>query len=311
MEARIRLSLLISGFILGALGSASAQAPAIHEEFNGWTGATSPDGVWRRNGNWTATGGNLFTLDNCTFSPSFEGKPGGYLTLTVKAGKKEGGEIQTLGGGSGIGFKCNYGYYEVRMKLPKVPGICASFFRIGNQYAGNPEIDVEFLTPDFANTPGQGKVRCMLHPGNGGPRNLPFNPSEDFHRYGFLFTPQRVQWTADGKVIQTIESVALGGDGIIMMNAWTGNPDWGGGPPAQDAHTVYDWVKYWPGATSIPVEASSVQSTLQLPANGPRFGRLFLLSGENRLGAAVRDGADSRYYGITGRWMGGMHEGNQ
>jgi beta-glucanase (GH16 family) len=146
------------------------------------------------------------------------------------------------------------------MKLPAVPGICASFFRIGNQYSGDPEIDLEFLTPDFAGTPGKGKVRCMLHPGNsGGARNLPFNPSEDFHVYGFLFTPERVQWTAERQVVQTIENVALGGDGIIMMNAWTGNPDWGGGPPAQDARTVYDWVKFWPGATTIPADGAAIR----------------------------------------------------
>jgi beta-glucanase (GH16 family) len=276
------------GFAIASAGSgrAQGQAPAIFEEFNGWSGTTSPDGVWRRNGDWTGTGGNLFTLANATFSAADEGKPGGYLTLTVKAGKLEGGEVQTMGGGNGIGYACDYGYYETRMKLPKVPGICASFFRIGKEYDGNPEIDLEFLTPDFANTPGKGKVRCMLHPGDlGGPQALPFNPSEGFHRYGFLFTPERVQWTADGKVIQTVEKVALGGHGILMMNAWTGNPNWGGGPPSQDAQAVYDWVKYWPGATAIPADAAPVR-----PAH--RSGR-----------KASRPGAGE--YGLTGRRLGG------
>ena len=43
--------------------------------------------------------------------------------------------------------------------------------------------------------------------------------------------------------------------GYIMMNTWSsGNPNFGGGPPAQDATSVYDWVKFYPNATSIPAE---------------------------------------------------------
>jgi beta-glucanase (GH16 family) len=151
----------------------------------------------------------------------------------------------------------------------------------------------------------------MLHPGNlGGPQSLPFNPSEDFHRYGFLFTPQRVQWTADGKVIQTLENVALGGDGILMMNAWTGNPNWGGGPPAQDVHAVYDWVKYWPGATGIPADASPVRAVSQPPMRASRSRLAFPVSPAraeyaDRLGtvAIMREGAGRGYYGLSGRWL--------
>jgi hypothetical protein len=305
MANRIGIYGLYLAFVLAALVRARAQAPAIYEEFNGWSGTTSPDGIWRRNGDWTATGGNLFTLDDATFSPTYAGKPGGYLTLTVKAGKLQGGEVQTMGGGDGIGFKCNYGYYETRMKLPNIPGICASFFRIGKEYDGNPEIDLEFLTPDFANTPGKGKVRCMLHPGDGGPQNLPFNPSEDFHRYGFLFTPNRVQWTADGKVIQSLDNVALGGDGIIMMNAWTGNANWGGGPPAQDVEAIYDWVKYWPGATAIPADAAEVRPTLQAARGASRSYLIFPLSMEGMSGIAAHgEGTRAGIFGLTGRRLG-------
>jgi beta-glucanase (GH16 family) len=303
MQKRLGINGLYFAFAMAAFGRAQGEAPTLYEEFNGWSGAASPDGNWRRNGDWTATGGNLFTLANTAFSADYEGKPGGYLTLTVKAGKLEGGEVQTLGGGSGIGYQCDYGYYETRMKLPNVPGICASFFRIGKEYDGNPEIDLEFLTPDFAGTPGKGKVRCMLHPGDlGGPQNLPFNPSEDFHRYGFLFTPQRVQWTADGKVIQTLENVALGGDGIIMMNAWTGNPDWGGGPPNEDVHVIYDWVKYWPGATAIPAEASDVRPTARTWHHASRAYLIYPSAKERVAAIAARpDGPQSGIFDFIGR----------
>ncbi len=37
----------------------------------------------------------------------------------------------------------------------------------------------------------------------------------------------------------------------IMMNAWTGNPSWGGGPPSQDATSHYDFVKFYDGANDV------------------------------------------------------------
>jgi hypothetical protein len=36
------------------------------------------------------------------------------------------------------------------------------------------------------------------------------------------------------------------------MNSWTGNKNWGGLAPAQDAITIYDWVKFYPNVTSVP-----------------------------------------------------------
>ena len=41
-----------------------------------------------------------------------------------------------------------------------------------------------------------------------------------------------------------------------MMNSWTGNQFWGGLAPAQDADSVYDWVKFYPDVTSVPGSGS-------------------------------------------------------
>jgi beta-glucanase (GH16 family) len=241
---------------LGLFVAASGQTPEpqIFEEFDGWTGVNSPDGIWRRNGNWNATGGNLMALDNCTITSTYEGEPGGYLILTVRAGVLEGGEIQTWGEeGSDLG----YGYYEVRMKVSGISGCCNSFFWKEVNY-GPGEIDLEFLTNETWSS-DDGAVWCMLHPGNyGGRQSFPFDPSEDFHRYGFLFQEGRIDWTADGEIIQTITDPPTpipDTRGYIMMNAWTGNANWGGGPPEVDASCIYDWVKFWPDVTSIPSEA--------------------------------------------------------
>jgi hypothetical protein len=112
-----------------------------------------------------------------------------------------------------------------------------------------------------------------------------------------------VQWTADGKVIQTLDNVALGGDGIIMMNAWTGNPNWGGGPPAQDASVIYDWVKYWPGATAIPADAAEVRLSPRAARSASGAYLIFPFPLEGMTGVmAHRDGTGN--YGLTGRRLG-------
>ena len=244
---------------LSMMSEGNAQTtPQIFEEFNGWTGVTSPDGVWRRNGDWTGTGNNLLTLADAVVSTTSNGVSGGYLTLTVKANKLEGGEIQTIGT---VGSALGYGYYEVRMKVSSVSGCCNSFFWKEVNY-GPGEIDLEFLTNETW-TSTNGQVHCQLHNSNydgGGPKTFPFDPSAQFHRYGFLWTADKIDWTADGQVIQTLSgpsSSIPATKGYIMMNAWTGNANLGGGPPTQDAPCVYDWVKFWPGVTSIPSEAST------------------------------------------------------
>ena len=231
----------------------------VNEEFDfTWDGSDSPDGLWRRS-SWVATGGNLFTWDNAITLPSYTGATGGVLQLTVQAGILQGGELQTVGEHGG---DFGYGYYEVRMKVTSVPGCCVSFFWIQAPDYGPEEIDIEFLTNESWTT-GSGTVHYTIHPDWEGndtavTQTLDFNPSADFHRYGFLRTWNRISYTVDGIVVRTFTHPPCNNiarqKGYIMMNAWTGNANWGGGPPAEDAVSVYDWVKFFPGATSVPLD---------------------------------------------------------
>jgi hypothetical protein len=224
--------------------------PTIYEEFNPWSGNTSPDGVWRIAGVWTGTGGNVLDPALAKLTSTYAGESSsGFLSLTVKANEMRGSEIQTLAG-------YGYGYYEVRMKVSPTPGICDSFFWIEAPSYGSREWDVEFLTNEpWISSSSSGKVHYTIHPsGKSYIANLPFNPSKGFHRYGFLWTPGKIDYTIDGQLSYSFTDASLNSSakGFIMMNAWTGNPNWGGGPPTQDATTVYDWVKFYAGATSIP-----------------------------------------------------------
>ena len=99
--------------VLSAVTSHS-QTPQIFQEFNPWTGNTSPDGIWRKNGVWVATGGNTFDPARCILTSTYTGESSsGFLTLRSLANSLNGAEIQTLP-------KYKYGYYETRLKLTGV-----------------------------------------------------------------------------------------------------------------------------------------------------------------------------------------------
>ena len=235
--------------------------PALFQDFNpGWTNNTSQDGLWKINGIWVGTGQNTFDPANVTFTETYPGeKSKGFMYFKSKANATNGSEIQTLASGPCYG----YGYYEVRMKVTSVGdpatnrGVCASFFWKKKDY-GAAEWDFEFLTNDkWITSPDSGQVTMNYHLDDNRSKvhyqDLPFSPSKGFHRYGFLWQPTRVDWTVDGKIVYRFEDPGVASEpGYIMMNSWTGNKNWGGLPPTEDAVTVYDWVKFYPNVTSVP-----------------------------------------------------------
>jgi beta-glucanase (GH16 family) len=244
--------------------SAPGASPLIFEDFNPWSGTVSPDGIWRIAGTWTGTGNNTLQPGNVSFTDTYPGQSDkGFMSLTVPAGSPlRGAELQSL---TTPGY--SYGYYEVRMETANVKGGgVASFFWIEQPNYGSHEWDIEFtLSDSWAGTTNPGRVSFTTHPlDNTQWVNLGFNPSQAFHDYGFLWTPGRIDFTVDGQVVRTVTDPELKTDatGYIMMNTWSsGNPNFGGGPPPQDATSVYDWVKFYPGATSIPADTGSTAGT--------------------------------------------------
>jgi beta-glucanase (GH16 family) len=236
-------------------------AQAINEEFNPWSGNISPDGVWRLAGDWFGTGNNQFGLERETLTSSFPGETSdGFLNLTITPSTNplQGGEIQTTHG-------YGYGLYEVRMEPSAVPGGVASFFLMGAPNYQGPEFDIEFLLG------AHNQVTFSDHPLGGSGfatfYNLGFDPTAAFHTYGINWIPGPTAGTAtvqdlvDGQVVhsETSSGFLPPPDGnFIMMNAWSGNANFGGGPPAQNSTTVYDWVHFTPyGETPPPPPPSA------------------------------------------------------
>lgn len=222
------------------------ETPLIFEQFSG-----VPDtNIWQVSGNWVGTGGNQLQLANTTFS-------GGQMHLKVPAGLPlRGAELQSL---TTPGY--SYGFYAARIKTANVHnGGVVSFFWIEQPDYGPHEWDIEFtLSDSWAGTSNNGRVSFTTHPlDNTQWVNLGFNPSEDFHEYGFLWTPGQIQFTVDGVIVRTVVNAVLNTNalGYIMMNTWSGISNFGGGPPVVDAISHYDSVKFYPGATSV-IDASA------------------------------------------------------
>jgi beta-glucanase (GH16 family) len=173
--------------------------------------------------------------------------------MTVPANTMGGAEIKTF-----RKKDYHFGLYECRMKCSNTPGVVQAFFWQADGGNNSGEIDIEFLTKEFGS--GTGKVHFTTHPkpanqGHFDPRHqqiidLDFNPADAFHVYGFHWTEQVLTCYVDGDSVCVFNksegAVIPNVPGLIWLNTWTGNPNFGGGPPTADATQIFDWVKFWP-----------------------------------------------------------------
>ncbi len=178
----------------------------------------------------------------------------GELVLTVKEGfPARGGSIQSK-------KEFGFGRWVARVRPSPVPGVLNSIFtkdwddmtqkdKEGDGRMG--EIDFEFLTYTFEE--GKGEVHLAIHlldKSNLWSREivLDFNPSDDFHEWGFDVLPDRVVWHVDGKHIFTWlydEENKIDPMYEFFFNAWS-MEKWIKGPAVADAHYHIDWVKFYP-----------------------------------------------------------------
>lgn len=174
------------------------------------------DGFWARNDRGN---GPPF---NCAFRSSNALINNGKLTLVLS--KSEGGYV---GAEYRSWQKFSYGFYSVKMKAAKCPGVISSFFT----YTGLPwdEIDIEFLGDDTTRvqfnyyTNGIGHHEYVYY--------LGFDASEDFHEYAFDWQPDSITWYVDGKPVYRATANIPSTPGQIMVNLWNvadSNADWAG-----------------------------------------------------------------------------------
>jgi hypothetical protein len=149
-----------------------------------------------------------------------------------------------------------YGKFEVRYKPPQKDGVLASFFTYFTGSDSVPwtsaewnEIDIEILGRYDNNVQFNTITPYQLNHVKS--NFVDFNPTEDFHVYGFEWTPAYVAWFVDGEEVhrQTGNHIeTLIHPQRIMMNIW--NPQWENwvgewDPDVLPAFAYYDWVKYY------------------------------------------------------------------
>lgn len=120
----------------------------------------------------------------------------GSLALNLKLGPKGSGYELMSGEVRTHDFR-RYGYFEVRMRVPKAAGTVSGVFTYADRAKGvKPnEIDIEILGKNTR------AAELTIHE-NGRSTSkivtLPFDASEGFHTYGFDWQPAYVRWYIDG-----------------------------------------------------------------------------------------------------------------
>ncbi len=133
------------------------------------------------------------------------------------------GELQSHGA-------YGYGTYEVRMRpAPLASGIVSAFFTYTGPPHGNPhdEIDFEFIAERARS------VDASYHAKGNGGRSLPvsvdYDPRSGFHDYVFHWTPDRMTWFANGKVLREVARSEVKEyptvPGKIYASVWSGSAD--------------------------------------------------------------------------------------
>ena len=218
-----------------------------NEDFNG----PVDNKVWQI-GTWKEHGGQL-SVDRCYVKDGllnmvFINKPGeGFL----------GSAIQTVD-------EFFYGRWEARLKPSAIPGVLNSLYTIdwdntADESSGSDgtkeEIDIEFLTKSFSGKTGE--VHIALHErGRKSFNSVPdiklnFNPSSDFHTWGFDITPEYIEWFVDGKKLYRYvykeNDIAINAPYVLKLNFWS-SEKWVGGPPKEGVECIYqiDWIRFTP-----------------------------------------------------------------
>jgi len=157
-----------------------------------------------------------------------------------------------------------YGRWEARLKASSIKGVLNSMYTIDWDNTADPssssdgtkqEIDIEFLTYSFSDS--NGEVHLALH-AEGKPSSgtnpdiaLDFNPSDDFHIWGFDVTSEYIEWFVDDLVLKRItyseNAIEINAPYNLKFNFWSAE-HWINGPPVPDTECIYliDWVRFTP-----------------------------------------------------------------
>lgn len=243
--------MVIAVMVFDLFGQSVSESYVDKEFFDDFTGTSVSKTDWRI-ATWKEHGGQTGT-DRC-FTKD------GFLTMLFINDSAQGflsSAIETKN-------EFLFGRWEARIKPSNVPGVLNSFFTIdwdNTSLSGatndgtKQEIDIEFLT--FAFAQNSGKVHFAVHmEGKKSFETNPdvevkFNPSEDFHVWGFEITPDKIEWFVDSIVLKQYiykdNDFPITSPYQIKLNCWSAEK-WINGPPQKNVTCTYliDWIRFTP-----------------------------------------------------------------
>src|SRR4051812_20681221 len=178
---------------------------------------------------WVAT---TRDLGRGELAPENVGLETGHLRLTLPADTLNGSEIES---------KDHYGpgFYAARIKVPDAPSSITGFF-LYEPPDFESEIDIEIF-----NDPS-GKILFTTYAGgeqtHTETKELPFDPTEDFHDYAFFYNRDSITFYVDGESIQEYEGGLPKQHMKLYVNSWF--PKWlDGEEPNSDRYAYVDWIE--------------------------------------------------------------------
>jgi len=253
-------------------------APKYTQEFDrafnneGWR-MLSNDNRWMVPGDW-----GFSRMANFSQFNTYPGDSGnGYIGLKSVA---VGSDIPNSQNGATIAspnwdFSVNdpnlygYGYFEFRAKIadvgtPTTPisGVRSMFWIRGSGVDfNNGDNDIRFAfntTESWINSSNSGNV--SLQGSTNVTHSLNFNPSKNFHTYGILWLPDKLEWWIEGECVRQVKGNFTGTGVSIMLEQIVA---WGANAPASDTSTIYDYFKFYEfDNSSIPVDKDALSALI-------------------------------------------------
>ncbi|WP_308455448.1 glycoside hydrolase family 16 protein [Streptomyces sp. SM14] len=249
-------ALLAAGTANGSTptGTAAEEGPGatvvLHDDFDGPAGAPVDSAHWNLDPGDNINNLELQYYTTGTDNTALDGN--GNLVITAESGNPgnydcwygsceyTSGRINTAGK-----IEAEYGRVEARIQLPEGQGVWPAFWMLGTDFGdvGWPqsgEIDIMELVGHEMDTV-HGTVHGPGYSGGGGigsPYTLPGGESfsDDFHTFAVDWAPDRVSWSVDGDVYQTLTPADVNGEWVfnkpffLILNVavggeWPGYPD--------------------------------------------------------------------------------------
>ncbi|EXF25367.1 hypothetical protein BG28_13290 [Nesterenkonia sp. AN1] len=184
-----------------------------------------------RHAHWTK---RSHRLGRSLLEPSSVDVADDVLRLKLPAESTDGAEIRSV---EAFGF----GRFEARLRVPHAPSSITGFFLYEPPDEAQ-EIDIEIFNDRTGGvmftyySAGQQVSRT---------RELPFDPTAEFHTYSFDYGADGVEFSVDGEVMESLRGTMPAGPLRLHLNAWF--PTWLQGERSpQDHFVAADHVRVTP-----------------------------------------------------------------